>query len=229
VSAVPAPARSADAGFSILETLVAMVVGMVVMGAATTMFTASLRANTTTTARVEATNTARVAIAEVSRTLRTAIRPVQLGDLASTEPAVLEATGTRLRFYANIDNATEAVGPTRVTYDMSGGTLVQTLQRPTMPVSPATAFTYCDDTLPSCPVQRSVLASGLKATSAFSYVATDGTTLAAPATGMTAASRALVNGVDVSIALTGSGTSGATTVLTRVQLVNQDAYRMGKS
>lgn len=229
MSAVPARPRTSDAGFSILETLVSMVVGMVVMGAATTMFTASLRTNKTTTSRVEAVNTSRVAAATIGRSLRAAIRPSQLGDTASTDPALLEATGTRLRFYANIDNADDAIGPTRVTYDMSGGTLVQTLQRPTMPVAPATAFVYCDDTLPSCPVKRAVLATGLKPTSGFGYYATDGSPLVPPASGLTAASCALVNSVDVTVAVSGAGTTGATTVVTRVELVNQDAYRTGKS
>jgi type II secretory pathway pseudopilin PulG len=214
-----------DDGMTLVETMVAAFVGLLVMGAAATLFSAALQTTRTTTDRVTAVNSARLSVESIGRTLRTAIRPSQLGDGVSTSLAVLEATGTRLRFYANVDNATEAVGPSRVTYDLTGGTLVQSVQRPTSPVDPTVGFAWCDDTLSSCPVRRTVLATGVASGSGFTYYATDGTALVPGAGGLDATQRELVNSVDVRVSVAGSGTSGPSTAMTRVELVNTDAYR----
>jgi type II secretory pathway pseudopilin PulG len=215
----------ADEGMTLVETMVAALVGLLVMGAAATLFSAALRTTRTTNDRVTAVNSARVSVESIGRTLRTAIRPSQLGDGVSTSLAVLEATGSRLRFYANVDNATEAVGPSRVTYDLTGGTLVQSVQRPISPVDPTVGFAWCDDTLSSCPVLRKVLATGVASGSGFTYYATDGSAVLPGVDGLDATQRELVNSVDVRVSVAGSGTSGSSTAVTRVELVNTDAYR----
>lgn len=225
--AVRRPAAPRDSGITLVETMVALSIATVVMGAAATISTAALATNRASMTRVQAVNDARVSVAAVDRTLRAAIRPVQLGVTASTEPAFLEATLTRVRFYADIDNPGDAVGPSRVTYDTNGGTLVQTIQKPLTPITPSSGFTYCDETLSSCAVQRAVLATGLRSTSGFAYYGSDGVAIPVPSGGLDLTTRGLVNGVDISVSLAGSGSSGPTSLTTRVELVNQDAYRLG--
>ena len=110
---------------------------------------------------------------------------------------------------------------------------MQTLQRSTAPVAPSTTYGFCDDTLASCAVQRTTLARGATSASGFTYYATDGSVLT-PAALAASTTRDTVASVDVRVAVSGTAStartsaSGGTTVLTRVQLVNQDAYRLGK-
>ena len=82
-----------------------------------TLFLGSLKTSYGTQGRLEEVNDGRVAISAMGKALRTAILPSQLFDATSTvEAAFIEATPTSIRFYGNLNNASNLIGPSKITY-----------------------------------------------------------------------------------------------------------------
>ena len=119
-----------DRGSTLVETLVTTVLVVVVLAIATTALASGQRTARETVGRVESADTARVAVAELSRTLRTAVRPGPGTPAAPTLPLQVAEAG-RLVLFANdrpVPPAPTGTGPTRTEYrvDAATGTLVET-------------------------------------------------------------------------------------------------------
>lgn len=126
--AVAALREGPDRGVSLMELTVAVFVfGFVVIGVAT--LTAGIeRTDHETFRRVDATDEARYAVRMIARTLSSAVVPGALG--GGTGPAVSVAGATSLTVHANIDNPGNAVGVSRVVYELADGVLTQTVSQP---------------------------------------------------------------------------------------------------
>jgi prepilin-type N-terminal cleavage/methylation domain-containing protein len=216
--------KGKDSGLSLMELLVAMALSSIVLATCATLFLGSLKTTTGTQGRLEEVNDGRVAISAMGKAMRTAILPSQLFDSTSTvEAAFIEATPTSIRFYGNLNNADNLVGPSKITFEVIGGQLRQTVQKPLAfdPANPK--FIYCVPG-PGCVLGYTVLARGVLLTGApiFRYYDALGNTLAGAT--LTADQLEIVDSVDISVtvAKAGVGGNGSTFVL-RVALPNHDA------
>jgi prepilin-type N-terminal cleavage/methylation domain-containing protein len=216
--------RRDDRGLTLVELGVTMMIMGVIAAAATALYVGTLRTATGTQSRLEEINDGRIAVSAMSRALRTAILPSQLYDTSSTETAAfIEATPWSMRFYANINNPDNSIGPSRVTYTVTAaGELVETMQRPNQPVID-NRYIYCDPTLPGCPVSRKILARGVDpAAPIFTYYDPLGASL----TGSTLTQEQMesIDSVDLTLTVQQRGSGGGgSTYVNRIALPNHDA------
>lgn len=156
----PVPALPGDAGVTVAELLVAMMILAVVMLGVAATTQGVERTDRESARRVDDTAEAQYALQLLSRAVTRAVVPASLGGTERT--AVVEAEPGRLVLYANLDNPGNTVGPSRVEYVLDGGVLTQTVRRPVE----GDAATYCadDDDTPDCEgrVTRLVLARHLR-------------------------------------------------------------------
>jgi prepilin-type N-terminal cleavage/methylation domain-containing protein len=213
-----------DRGVTLVELGVTMMIMGVIAATATSLYIGSLRTATGTQSRLEEVNDGRIAFSAMSRSLRTAILPSQLYDTSSTETAAfIEATPFSMKFYANVNNPRNTIGPSRVTYSVTAnGELVETMQRPNQPVV-NNKYVYCVPPAPGCTVSRKVLARGVNpATPIFTYYDALGATL----TGSTLDQDQMevIDSVDVTVTVQQPGSGGGgTTYVNRIALPNHDA------
>lgn len=226
------PKRHPDAGFTLVELSVAMLVSSVVAGAAAVMFTAALKSNTTTEARLDSINAARVSVESMSRTLRTAVLPRQLDDAGNTDAAFLRAAASEVSFHANINNPGNSIGPSRVTYRVTNGQLTQTIQAPNPHAPDDHDYTYCDLAVASCLRSSTGLAVDvLTSAPVFTYYDQTGTPLALSASCgglpcLPAAGLEVIDAVEVRVVVAAparAGSIGPSTYVVRVALPNNDA------
>jgi type II secretory pathway component PulJ len=213
-----------ESGSTLVELSVAMLIFSVLLVACATLYLGSLRSASATQGRLDEINDGRIAISAMGRSLRTAILPSQLYDTASTETAAfIEATPVSIRFYANIDNPGNSVGPSKVTYAIVDGELRETVQQPNPPTATSKAFIYCTPG-PTCPTRNKVLARGVVSSGApiFSYYDQLGTRLTGDS--LTAAQLEIVDSVDVAVTVQKPRVAGGgSTYALRIALPNHDA------
>jgi len=214
-----------DSGLGLVELLVAMALSSIVLATCATLFLGSLKTSTGTQGRLEEINDGRVAISAMGKAMRTAILPSQLFDATSTvEAAFIEATPMSIRFYGNLNNANNLVGPSKITFEVVNGELRETVQKPNAfdPANPK--FVYCVQGAAGCVIGYTVLARGVILTGApiFTYYDALGNLLAGAT--LTAAQLEDVDSVDISVTVAKPrvGGGGSTFVL-RVALPNHDA------
>jgi hypothetical protein len=216
-----------DAGLTLVELSVAMLLTGLLITSCLALYTSALRTASGTQSRLEEISDGRIAMAAVSRSLRTAILPNQLFDTASTDTAAfIEATPWSVRFFANIDNPGNTVGPSKVTYTIQGDRLIETIQPPNPRAAGETVFTYCDPADASCPVRTRTLAWNVQQPAGqplFTYFDQLGNAFSAT-TPLTQADMERVDAVDLRLTLfTGRSGGDGTTYVTRVSLPNRDA------
>ena len=148
--------------------------------------------------------------------MRTAILPSQLFDTTSTvEAAFIEATPMSIRFYGNLNNTNNLVGPSKITFEVVGGQLRQTVQKPNAfdPANPKLHLLRSGGA--GCALGYTILARGVLLTGApiFTYYDSLGNSLTG--TTLTADQLEIVDAVDISVtvAKTGVGGNGSTFVL----------------
>jgi prepilin-type N-terminal cleavage/methylation domain-containing protein len=224
--------RRTDDGVTLTELLVTMVVLGLLVSATVLMVNASMRVSSANKERLDQSNSATIAMQRVSRTLRTAVLQSQLTTTCTlsicTESAFLKGTPTSVQFYADVDNPKNSVGPSRVTYDVTGGVLTETLQKPDSPTPDAAGYHYCTPG-PGCAIRTTVLATDVSSAAAiFSFYTSADPVNAIPlATGsqLTAAQLKVVDSIDVSLNVQragGANVAGASMVQ-RVALPNADS------
>jgi prepilin-type N-terminal cleavage/methylation domain-containing protein len=214
-----------DAGLTLVELLVAMSLTGVLLAALASLFIGATKTTHNTQNRLEEINDGRVAISIMGRAMRTAILPNQLFDSTSTETsAFISAAPNSLRFYANIDNPSNTVGPTKVTYGVAGGVLTQVTQTPNTFDADNPVYVYCNPG-PGCPVKTKTLARGVLTTAPiFRYYDSLGGEL----TGSPLSDTQLdaVDSVDISVVVAKPGAGGnGTTFALRVAMPNHDAVQ----
>jgi len=128
--------RPDDAGLTLIELSVAMMIFAVIATVVGVVTIGSLRASRTVTTRVNSTSDARLAMESVTRTLRVAVKPER------ESSAITLATPAAVTFYALINrtSSTATPLPTKVEYyrDATSHCLMQALT-PARTLIPATA------------------------------------------------------------------------------------------
>lgn len=135
-----------DEGTSLAELLVSMTLFLVVLVTVTSLTINFTRANAANISRQDQINSARTAIEAMSKSLRTSVKPSQLASgcgTACSVDAFLIGQDNRVQFYANLDNAGNAVGPSRVTYWVDDAVLKERIQVP-FSYSETAGYAYCD-------------------------------------------------------------------------------------
>ncbi|MCG2800103.1 MAG: hypothetical protein L6367_16385 [Cellulomonas sp.] len=135
-----------DDGTSLVEMLVAMALFLVVLVTVTSLTINFTKANAANISRQDQIDSARTAIEAMSKTLRTSVKPSQLASgcgTACSVDAFLVGQDDRVQFYANLDNAGNAIGPSRVTYWVDSAVLKERIQVP-LSYSETAGYTYCD-------------------------------------------------------------------------------------
>lgn len=92
-----------DDGFTLIELMVACLVGTVVIIAASSLIDASGRASVTVLDRVDAVQRGRVAMEQVTQRLRSQVCP------SDSVPPVLYGDATQVTFYADLSNRTDGL------------------------------------------------------------------------------------------------------------------------
>jgi len=226
--------RPDDAGFTLTEMVVAMVVLGVVLAGGFMVLTGAIRTAQATSSRVTDINNARLAVSAMSRTLRTAVLPSQLDDSASAgtiTAAFIQGGPTSVQFYADVGNpavlptsGNTTYGPSQVSYTLNAGVLTQTIQPPLSHDVNNHDYQYCNPTLPGCMVFTTVLARGVDATAAkplFVYYDATGNSLGA----LTASNLDDVDSIDIRVGMdtVSTGPMGTTSITTRVSLPNHES------
>jgi type II secretory pathway pseudopilin PulG len=236
-----------DAGTTLTEVLVVMLILGIVVAATASLTITLTRTTAQNTARQDQIDVARVAVERLSKTTRTAVKPSQLstscqGACAEVD-AFLQGTASSMSFYANLNNDKNLVGPSRVTYSIAStgadaGVLIEKVQVPDQPTpSPAGFYSYCpaetagasSDCKKRLTVRR--LATGVVLDAApFAYFQSDGVPLPVPASGLSATDLEKVMGVEVRLKLrsTGANAPAATTYIQRITLPNAQAILQGE-
>ncbi len=224
--------RRDDAGVTLAEMSVSMLVLALLVSAVVMMVTASQRISLGVKERMDQSNSATISMERVTRNLRTAVLQSQLTTVCTstvcTDSAFLKGSSTSVSFYADIDNPKNAIGPSKVSYDVTGGVLTETVQKPDSPTPDAAGYHYCT-TGSTCVVRTTVLATNVQtATAVFSYyTAADAVNAITIATGsqLTAAQLKGVDSMDVQIKVVtpGGANVAGTSLIQRVALPNADS------
>ncbi|MCW2678958.1 MAG: hypothetical protein JWM62_359 [Frankiales bacterium] len=227
------PRPAGDAGMTMTELSASMLVLGIVLSAVATLVYGAGQLTSRNDARLDQVNQARQAMEAMSRTLRTAVLPSQLGATCSaaamaTDPncakaAFVQGTASSVQFFANIDNESNTIGPSKVSYTLNNGSLVETIQRPDAHAANVYSYSYCAPG-PTCPVRTRTLARGVRSDAAlFTYY--DAAAVALTRTVLTAADLERVDSMEIRVSVQRSGKVQArpTTFVQRVALPNADA------
>ncbi|OZB48540.1 MAG: hypothetical protein B7X40_06955 [Cellulomonas sp. 14-74-6] len=214
----------------------------IVLIAVSTLSIGFMRTNQQNINRQDQIDVARSATEAMSKTLRTAVMPSQLTSScagACAADAFVLGQDFAVQFYANLNNAGNTVGPSRVTYTVitAGGvsSLVEKIQTPDSPVPAASGYLYCDaeaagaSSTCKARLRTRTLAVGVQtATPMFSYYsATSATALSPAASGGSLSSTDLGNVLAIELHVTvqkqASARANPTTYIQRITLPNAQA------
>ncbi len=228
-----AAARHGDAGVTLAEVTVTTLILAMLVTALVMIVSAGQQVTLGLQERMNQSNTATIAMERVTRNLRTAVLQSQLTTTCvvstCTDSAFLVGTPTSVQFYADVDNPGNTVGPSRVSYTVTGGVLTETVQRPDSPTPDANGYHYCTSGSPGCVIRTTELATGVQAASpVFSYysAASPTTPLVVGSGGaLTAAQLKVVDSIDVQLDVVqqGGANVGGTSLVQRVALPNADS------
>ncbi|HET6508606.1 MAG TPA: prepilin-type N-terminal cleavage/methylation domain-containing protein [Baekduia sp.] len=115
---------SDDDGFSLVELLVAMVLGSIVLTATMTLFTTGLVGAGRVMDRVDAEQRGRVAMDRITSLLNG--QECLLNNDSSTTPAIVSGTATSLTFYADLNGASDTPSQYTIAYDATAKALTLT-------------------------------------------------------------------------------------------------------
>jgi prepilin-type N-terminal cleavage/methylation domain-containing protein len=208
-----------DDGLTLVEMLSTLVIMGVLTSIISAMFITSMRAMHDNGIRLDQVNTGRTAMDTMTRVIRTSVLPSSLASCSGPcgpGAAFLTAAPTTMSFYADIDNANNAVGPTQVSIWVdASGNLFESLQRPD-PGSAVTGYTWTTASLK----HTILLAKGVQTTNLFTYYQFGSST---PYTTVIGTSLANVDAVDILLKVDLPNTkASATTYVQRVSLPNVD-------
>lgn len=218
-----------DAGFTLAELLVTMLVLGILMTAVSALFIADLKSTKTTAVRLKQTNQGRIAMESMSRIMRTAVLPSSLASCTNcgATAAFIQGSPFKVAFYANIDNGDNAVGPSQVVFYVdASGNLIQTVQ-PADAGSASIGYTWTSCALGAvgCSLRQTVLATGVQTggQALFTYYAFGSTTPLAGS--LNVAQLQYVDAVDIELTsnmAAGIGRAAPVTFVQRVSLPNVD-------
>ena len=117
-------ARSSDAGLSLVEMLVAMMLSGIVLAMVGTLFVSVAKGTTDSNHTRDAATVAGNIANEVSKTIRFAVQNRVEGQTA-LDPAIVEGSATTLTLLSLADTDASAPAPARVRFSLQGQQLVQ--------------------------------------------------------------------------------------------------------
>lgn len=238
-----------DRGTSVAELLVSMILLGVIIAATATLAIGFQRTNAQNIARQDQIDIARTATERLSKVVRTAVKPSQLVDCVTTVcdevTAFISASPYTMQFYANLDNAGNKKGASKVTYQLAttgadAGVLVEKVQIPDhdsagVPILTTSGYTYCNaeasGATAACKANLSVrkLATGVVTTGAvplFSYFDDQGAAMplaAGASLPLSSIDRVLAIELTVKVLKPGVAGQKLTTYIQRIQLPNSQA------
>jgi prepilin-type N-terminal cleavage/methylation domain-containing protein len=216
--------RGSDRGFTLAEMLAVMSILAVISSLAFGALMQSQKTVRGNANRLDQVQQAKAAIETMTKTVRTAVLPSQIGGGNTDLSAFLSADWNRVSFYANIYNPANVNGPSKVSYVLSAnGDLTESVQAPSG-VDASGAYTYCVVGPPSCVVKTRIVARKVVYSSAkplfVYYSVAQPAGMAVP---LTATTLPDVNSVDISLSVRTGSQVPASTVVTRVSLPNANA------
>jgi Tfp pilus assembly protein PilW len=125
VSARPRAALADEGGYTIVEMVITMVVGLLVIGSSIAVLTSAMRENEDVSRRAEATQRGRNAMDVVIRELRSQVCPN-----ASTMP-VVAGDGSSITVWVDFSNGTGTPQKHVLSFDATRGELTDTITAPT--------------------------------------------------------------------------------------------------
>ena len=238
-----------DRGTSLIELLVGMLILGMIIAATTTLTIGFQRTNAQNISRQDQLDIGRTATERLSKVVRTAVKPSQLIDCVTPAcddvTAFISASTTGMQFYANLNNAGNVRGASRVTYSVAtvgpdAGVLVEKVQLPDRdasgaPILTTNGYTYCNaeagGASPACRANLTVrrVATGVVTNGPvplFTYFDDQGSPFTlASGSSLTAAQIEKVLAIELSVRVQKAGPSAAkpTTYIQRIQLPNAQA------
>lgn len=225
---------------TLTEMLVVMLIFGIVVAATASVTISMARTTGQNVARQDLVDEARTAVERISKTTRTAVKPSQLlktcsGTCTDTD-AFLQGTATSMKFYANLDNASNSVGPSQITYTIAtsgtdAGVLVEKVQRP----DPGTTagYVYCNaeaaGASTACKSRLTVrrLAEGIVTggPAIFQYFKSNGDPLTPSASGLSSDDLEKVLGIEITLTVRSASTTAPqpVTYIQHVTLPNAQA------
>ena len=218
--------RHGDRGTTLIELVTVIFVLGIVLAAVQTTIIVTQRTVSQNGERLDQNAQAKTAMDSMSRILRTAVLPSQLNATGTTGTAAafIQGTATSVQFYADLNNDANTIGPSRVTYIVSGGVLTETLQAPNAHAVGDYNYQYCTPGPGCTTVVSRVLARNVQTTNPiFTYYAKNGSQFTDPT--LTASELASVDSIDllVSVKSTPNQTIHGSTLTMRVTLPNADS------
>jgi Tfp pilus assembly protein PilW len=222
--------KARDGGYSLIEVLTAMSIGMVVLGLITGTLINVMQNNASASSKLANLDQVRQAVDAMSKDIRTAVKPALLNPscVSNCSTAFLTATGTSTEFFANegdTDSAGKLQTPTLVTFSMAADPNDKTGKTADVSetrVSVAPTWTSGSDYSWGTATTR-VVASGIQGplpASSQLFVYHDGTGAKIPTTTtMTTSQLGQITSVDISVPM-GSAADPTTGVNTTVFLPN---------
>ncbi len=216
--------RSGDAGFTLVEMLTVMVLLSLISALAFGALIQSQKMVRGNANRLNQAQQAKTAMESMSKTIRTAVLPSQIGGANPDLAAFLQADWNKVSFYGNLYNASNANGPSKITYELKpAGQLIETVQ-PSSGQNGSGVYTYCVVGSPGCvvytrTVANNVVYSATKPVFVY-YSITQPAGMTTPLDSTTLPS---VNSIDVSVSVKAGTEVPASTVVTRVSLPNANA------
>lgn len=216
-----------DEGFTVVEMVVVIFILGVVLAMVQGALIMAQRNTSAAKTRLDQVGSGKVAIEAMSRTLRTAVRPSQLSATCSScdsLAAFMAGDARSVRFYANIDNPNNIIGPSKVSYSVtSSGDLVETIQPPNAHAVGDYDYQYCTPGAGGCTVYTRTLARAIvPGATLFTFYDASGAAFAASS--LSAAELAAVDQVDIFVTIKETTTANSTTFTQRVGLPNADAF-----
>lgn len=227
-----------DAGITLTELMVTIAITGIVTLATVALTIGMARTNAENISRQDQIDVARSSVERMSKTLRTAVKPSQLHrTCVGCEEAFLVGQANQVRFFANLDNPDNSIGPSRITYAVTteaDGTmvLVEKVQTPDSERPGPSGYVYCNaeatGASSACKdhLTTRILARGLVLDGPlFTYRGPDGLEMVPGGSGLTVDQLQKIMSIEVTITVQTPNVTTAqpTTYIQRILLPNSHA------
>jgi prepilin-type N-terminal cleavage/methylation domain-containing protein len=224
------PRVRAEGGFTLVEMLTVVLLLSIIIGVSMGELMGAQGQTRNNAVRSDQTQQSKNAVETMTKNLRTAVLPSQIQGTctAGCTTAFLLADWNKVQFYANINNPTNTVGPSQVSYTLTAGTLVEVIRPPDPHATGASDYTYVctngtTNAYGTCTVSTRTIATSVVASATaplFAYFDYSGNQLTVP---LASTALANVDSISLTLLIKTSPKVQGSTVITHVTLPNADA------